>query len=47
VTLTRAGVRDLAWTPVILRRGYPQLAEGTQANAIIARIERMSARLAP
>jgi poly-gamma-glutamate capsule biosynthesis protein CapA/YwtB (metallophosphatase superfamily) len=47
VTLTREGVRDVAWTPVILHGGYPHLAEGAQAGAIIARIEQMSARLPP
>ena len=46
VTLTREGVRNVAWTPVILHGGYPRLAEGAQAEAIIARIEQMSAQLA-
>ncbi len=46
VTLTREGVRDVAWTPVVLRQGYPRLAEGVRADAIMAQIERMTARLA-
>jgi hypothetical protein len=45
VTLSRAGIRDLHWTPVMLRRGRPQLAEGPEADAIVAHIEALSADL--
>jgi poly-gamma-glutamate synthesis protein (capsule biosynthesis protein) len=45
VALGREGVRDLAWTPVVIQRGRPQLAEGRQAQRILARIARLSAQL--
>jgi poly-gamma-glutamate synthesis protein (capsule biosynthesis protein) len=46
VTLTRAGVQALSWTPVVLRDGRPQMANEQQAAIILKRIERLSARLA-
>jgi poly-gamma-glutamate synthesis protein (capsule biosynthesis protein) len=42
LTLTRAGVEGYSWTPVVLREGRPQLAEGAQAEAILARLARLS-----
>jgi poly-gamma-glutamate synthesis protein (capsule biosynthesis protein) len=42
VTLTRAGVQALSWTPVVLRDGRPQVANEQQASVILKRIERMS-----
>jgi poly-gamma-glutamate synthesis protein (capsule biosynthesis protein) len=45
VTLGRDGVRDLTWTPVVIQRGRPQLAQGRQAQRILARIVRLSAQL--
>jgi poly-gamma-glutamate synthesis protein (capsule biosynthesis protein) len=45
VTMGREGVRAIDWTPVVLRRGRPQVASGRQAHAILRRIERLSATL--
>lgn len=42
ITLGREGVRELAWTPVIVRNGRPQIATGAQASAILRRIAAMS-----
>lgn len=45
VTLGREGVRELAWTPVVIRKGQPRVATGAQAAAILRRIESMTALL--
>lgn len=45
LTLTRAGVRSFTWTPVLIVDGRPELAEGRTAQAILARLERLSAAL--
>ncbi len=45
VTLTRAGVRDVRWTPAIIRSGRPQIAGGQLAAGILARLDRLSAQL--
>jgi poly-gamma-glutamate synthesis protein (capsule biosynthesis protein) len=45
VTLGREGVRAIDWTPVVLRRGRPEIAGTQQARNIRQRIERLSARL--
>jgi poly-gamma-glutamate synthesis protein (capsule biosynthesis protein) len=42
LTLTRAGIDGYRWTPVVLRAGRPQPAEGAQAEAILARLARLS-----
>ena len=38
VTLTAAGVREVRWIPVIVRDGFPQLAEGADADRILGRL---------
>jgi poly-gamma-glutamate synthesis protein (capsule biosynthesis protein) len=43
VTLSRAGVRSLSWTPVLLYNGRPRAAGPQAAAAIVRRIERLSA----
>jgi poly-gamma-glutamate capsule biosynthesis protein CapA/YwtB (metallophosphatase superfamily) len=45
VTLRREGVRELKWTPVVIRKGRPQVATDTQAALIQRRIESMTALL--
>ncbi len=42
LTLDRDGVRDVQWTPTVIVAGRPRLAQGQQAAAILARIERLS-----
>ncbi|NJO84781.1 MAG: CapA family protein [Blastochloris sp.] len=39
VTLTPSGVRDLQWTPVVLREGRPQPAKGSEATAILKQVQ--------
>jgi poly-gamma-glutamate synthesis protein (capsule biosynthesis protein) len=38
VTLSAAGVTDVRWIPVIVRNGFPQLAEGEDADRILTRL---------
>jgi poly-gamma-glutamate capsule biosynthesis protein CapA/YwtB (metallophosphatase superfamily) len=42
VTLTAAGVSEVRWIPVIVRNGFPHLAEGEDAERILGRIVELS-----
>jgi poly-gamma-glutamate synthesis protein (capsule biosynthesis protein) len=43
--LGREGVRDVSWTPIVIQRGRPRLAQSRQAQRILARLARLSAQL--
>lgn len=42
VTLTADGVSEVRWIPVVVRNGFPHLAEGEDADRILARVVDLS-----
>jgi len=45
LTIDRDGVRDVEWTPVILRGGFPQPTEGPTSNWIRGMIRQLSMQI--
>lgn len=42
VTLSKSGVDSMSWIPIIIRNGFPQVATGTDAARIMARLQPIS-----
>lgn len=45
VALSAKGVESISWVPVVIKQGLPQRANKTEGQAILKRIDQLSARL--